>query len=122
MVETHLISQGIALFCKGVFKRPRPYVYDPAIPLSKRFDRDASRSFFSSHATAAFNNAVMAGFLCDAARLPSKQKQFILAGGMTLAVSTGLLRVLSGRHFPTDVLAGAAVGWITASLIQPLHR
>jgi len=38
-----------------------------------------------------------------------------------LAAFTAFERVESGRHFPSDVLAGAAIGTLSASIIDVLH-
>jgi membrane-associated phospholipid phosphatase len=41
---------------------------------------------------------------------------------LLLAATVGTLRVLSGKHFPTDVLTGAVVGSALGWLIPELHR
>ena len=38
-----------------------------------------------------------------------------------LAAATGVSRVRSGRHFPSDVLAGAALGTLSAGIVDSLH-
>jgi len=122
VAESNLLSQGLVHLAKGLFKRPRPYAYDAAFPASRRFTRDASRSFFSGHTAAAFNGAVMAGLLCGNARIGRESMPLVWLGGAALAASTGVLRVCSGSHFPTDVLAGAAVGGVTAFFVHRSTR
>ena len=46
----------------------------------------------------------------------------IWVGGISLAAATGALRVRSGNHFPTDVIASAAVGSFIGWLVPSLHR
>ena len=41
---------------------------------------------------------------------------------VTLAIMAGLQRVVSHSHWPSDVLAGGAIGWLTAALIQAIHH
>jgi membrane-associated phospholipid phosphatase len=42
----------------------------------------------------------------------------VIAGGGT----TGLLRVLAGKHFPTDVIVGAVAGSAVGLTVPFLHR
>lgn len=41
---------------------------------------------------------------------------------MAAATTTGVLRIVSGRHFTTDVLAGAALGALTGWLVPKWHE
>ena len=45
----------------------------------------------------------------------------VIAGSLTMALATGVQRILSGNHFITDVLAGAAIGSFTGFLVPFLH-
>ena len=38
-----------------------------------------------------------------------------------LATFTGFARVEAGRHYPSDVLAGAAIGTLSTGVIDALH-
>ncbi|MEM9023429.1 MAG: phosphatase PAP2 family protein, partial [Bacteroidota bacterium] len=40
----------------------------------------------------------------------------------TVPATTGLMRVLAGKHFPTDVITGYAVGGAIGFLVPHLHR
>jgi membrane-associated phospholipid phosphatase len=40
---------------------------------------------------------------------------------MTLAASTGVLRVAAKRHFPTDVFAGTIAGCLSATVVYRLY-
>ena len=42
----------------------------------------------------------------------------VIAGGAT----TGLFRILAGKHFPTDVLVGAVAGTAVGITVPLLHR
>ncbi len=122
LLESHLFSQGMTLLCKGVFHRPRPYVYNPSVPAAERMKKDAFRSFFSGHAASSFTNAMLAGCMYDAVHPRSQRRNWIWAGGFALATATGVFRVLSGNHFPTDVAVGAVVGCLSGYLIPAFHR
>lgn len=97
------LSAGVALAIAQVLARivdrQRPFVVDPSgVHLFARHAADAG--FPSDHATAAF--AVAVALLL----------RFRAWGGVVLAfaVALALGRVGMGVHYPSDVLAGAALG------------
>jgi len=112
-------NQGVKL----VTRRPRPFVYglapnDPAFSSSESFV-----SFFSEHASLSFAAAAFYTTLF-ALRHP-RRRGWIAAVGVAafgLAAVTAALRVEAGKHFYTDVLAGAAFGTIIGAAIPLLHR
>ncbi len=112
-----LLALGVAQLLADWVSRPRPYVAHAA-DAHLFIARSADPSFPSDHATAAFAIAV--------ALLLRHRKAGILALGLAVLVSVG--RVAVGTHYPTDVLAGAAIGALAALIIWhravrgPLHR
>jgi undecaprenyl-diphosphatase len=98
-----LLALGAADLISHIWARPRPYVTHPAdahlfIPAS------GDPSFPSDHATAAFAIAVSI--------LLRHRRAGILA--LTMAVILSVGRVVVGTHYPSDVLAGAALGTLAA--------
>jgi undecaprenyl-diphosphatase len=97
------LGAGLALLCAQVVSRavdrPRPFVADPAgVHLFAKHAADAG--FPSDHATAAF---------AIATALALRDRRW---GGVVLVLATVLAvgRVALGVHYPSDVLAGAALG------------
>lgn len=92
-----------------IWQRPRPYQAHPlgVIPL---LARSTDPSFPSDHASAAFGIAV--GIL-----LIHRRAGYLF---LSMAVLIAVSRVATGMHYPTDVLAGAAIGsaagYVTARL------
>jgi membrane-associated phospholipid phosphatase len=118
--ESQLLTLGLTRLIKGAARRPRPYAYGlngASIPPSG----DAFRSFVSWHAAAAFNGAVLAGLWIGDGGRNGRTVRMVRVAGPSLAVLTAAGRVLSGRHFPTDVLAGAAVGAAAGWLVATAH-
>ncbi|HEY4462667.1 MAG TPA: phosphatase PAP2 family protein [Streptosporangiaceae bacterium] len=88
---------------KGLSGRRRP---DFEVPAPRRLPKPSSSSFPSGHAANA------AAFATGAAiEMPS-----LAAPAIGLAVLVGASRVATGLHYPSDVLAGAAIGTAAALL------
>src|SRR4051794_170274 len=115
------LSAGLALLfasqLANLVGRPRPFVDEPGT-VHLLVAHAADPGFPSDHATAAFAIAV--------AILLRNRRWGLLAMAMAVALAIG--RVAVGVHFPTDVLAGAALGTATALVLyvppvrRPLHR
>jgi undecaprenyl-diphosphatase len=98
-------SWTVAEGAKYLFDRARPFIWDTEIaPLIKT---PSSSSFPSGHsATAA------AGALTLSVLYPPLAPALVLAGALVV-----LSRVYLGVHFPFDVLAGVAIGTLTAAAV-----
>lgn len=120
--ETMALGAVLPELAKTTARRFRPYAYRADVPLSTKLDSEAKGSFFSRHATLAFASAV---FLCstyDEYHPESRARPYLWTGSLAAAAVVGYMRCESGRHFPSDVLAGAAVGSALGYLVPRLHR
>lgn len=122
--EAMLFQSGLVFMLKSLVTRTRPFVYnhDPDIPPESKQIVYARRSFPSAHAATAFTSAVFMGTVYSALNPGSSATPWVWAGSLTAASLTGYFRILGGQHFPTDVLAGAAIGALTGWLVPALHR
>ena len=104
-------ANGVYRILKTAAGRIRPYMYF-ANPSQKGIaDGDFYRSWPSGHSANVF---ITFGFLLTwfAVRYTdSKLKKPVLTVSFLLCLTTMLLRLLSGNHFLTDVLTGAALGF-----------
>jgi len=112
------ISALGAGFTKLLFQRHRPEAYT-APPDAWRWEgpvrgATGNYSFVSSHAFSAFAWATV-----TAKSVESKALRVIL---YSLAGSVGISRVMAGRHWASDVVAGSALGWFTGSLLYRLQE
>jgi membrane-associated phospholipid phosphatase len=121
IAETGLLTTAIASLGTLPAERPRPYVYSDKAPLELRQSGDAGLSFISSHTAISFSLATST-FLALRRIYPRSAVSWVALGiGLAGASSVGVARVLAGRHFPTDVLAGAVVGSAIGVLVPSLH-
>lgn len=118
--ETVLATYGISEMVKGLVDRNRPYLYtgDYAIATD---DGDWKSSFFSGHTSRAFAGATFLSYVFCTYYPDSGWKYPVVIGSYALAATTAALRVTSGKHYLSDVLAGAAVGSLIGFLVPYLH-
>lgn len=119
--EALAISSSLVSYSKTMRVHPTPLVYgSSASDEEKRAGHNVS-SFFSGHTTAAFTTAVFTGYTFQLKHPGSPLVPWVWGGSMAAAAAVGSLRVAAGKHFPTDVLAGAAVGSLCGYLVPRLH-
>lgn len=121
-LETLLINTSLTFITQSTASRVRPFVYNNNIPIEERRVKAARRSFYSGHvshvaALSFFTASVFSDLYPD-----SKYKWAWWLGSASLPAITAYLRYDAGKHFPTDVLTGYAVGTIVGCLIPKLHK
>ncbi len=119
--ETMLLSGGATALFKHTVQRPRPFTYndDPRIDPALRLSGMGRRSFPSGHAAQSF--AAMVFLATVHGKLQPRGEGWVWAGCLGAAATVGWLRYEAGYHFPTDVLAGAAIGATAGWLVPHLH-
>ena len=75
----------------------------------ERPDNSDSFSFPSGHTTQAYASATLTSRNLDSIQLSKKSRQNSQLGIKTMAAATAWARVEAKRHYPSDVLAGAAL-------------
>ncbi len=106
---TLLASYSVRTLLKNAIARPRPYQLPGHID-SRPDPLDDNQSFPSGHTLMAFSSAAFTQTVFSLNYPNSPYKTSVTATTWILAATTAVLRVASGSHFVTDVLAGAAIG------------
>jgi membrane-associated phospholipid phosphatase len=121
IAESIVATSGFASLTSAAVRRPRPYMYGDDAPLDVRKSGDGALSFFSGHTSTAFA-ASLALYSTLRRRHPNSSIPFVALGtSLATASLVGTSRILAGKHFPTDVIAGAAVGSAMGTLVPALH-
>jgi membrane-associated phospholipid phosphatase len=84
----------------------------------ERPDQSDDHGFPSGHSTRAFAYAAMSSRNLDAMEMPDGARMPLKGLFTTLAAGTAWARVEGERHYPSDVLAGAAVGNFMALFVH----
>ena len=121
--ETLLIANGLKEISKMIINRYRPMCYFNDGDSYSRYKNsgDFANSFVSGHSTMAFAGAAFTSYVFCKSFPDSKYKYAVCAGSFSFALATAVVRVLSGNHFVSDVLAGAVLGSAVGILVPWLH-
>jgi membrane-associated phospholipid phosphatase len=127
LAETAALTFGITNLTKVAARRRRPYLYNQAFTVEERAQLaresgQATLSFPSGHTSVAFAAATFLSTVYGDVHGPTRASKWIWASSLGAASLVGVARVRAGRHFPTDVLVGAAIGAAVGHLIPRLHR
>jgi membrane-associated phospholipid phosphatase len=115
-VETLSVNGALVVIAKYLTQRPLPLTYEgrPRYVESPR----GYRSFYSGH-----TSTVAAALTATAWTIRRREGEqiwpWVLAGVTTASVAVE--RVAGGRHFPTDVVAGAVAGLVVGTAVPWLH-
>jgi membrane-associated phospholipid phosphatase len=113
---SQVISTGLVLVLKRSQARPRPFRSGMVLRRGSALDslvltRD-NGSFPSGHATLAFAAATSLSLSIDL--------WYVTLPTYAWATTVAWARLRQGVHYPSDVLAGAALGFTTAALVHVL--
>lgn len=107
--ESLLWAWGLKELAKNAFHRRRPW-------------SDEADSFPSGHTTLAFTGAAFATVAFERAYPGSPWTLPLGVASYGLAAGAAALRVTSGNHYLSDVVAGALVGTLAGVIVPGLHR
>ncbi|MEM9023899.1 MAG: phosphatase PAP2 family protein [Bacteroidota bacterium] len=120
--QTLMITSGLTNLTKGAVDRKRPFLYKEDVALSERVASKGPNAFFSGHTSVATASLFMtAKVFHDHCAHPGWRK-VVWASAATLSASMAWARYAAGKHFPTDVIVGYAVGASVGILIPALHK
>jgi len=122
LVESALLTDALTNFIKASVKRFRPNSYNPEVEFEVRSNRQARLSFLSGHTSMTAAMSFMSARVLTDLHPGSKWNKVIWGTAIVLPAFNGYLRTRAGRHFPTDVMAGYALGAGVGLLIPAIHK
>jgi membrane-associated phospholipid phosphatase len=116
------LSSGLVLWARSFRVHPRPLVYASGAPARDRVDSDASGSFYSGHANAAFLAATFFSCTWSLRHPGDASNAWVWGGSLAAAAGVAGLRIAAGKHYLSDVVVGAVAGAGFGLLFPWLHR
>lgn len=120
-VQSMAIQSGINLMVRSSQLWPRPFILGEKGG-EERLKGEAYGSFYSGHASAAFSVAVFTSVWFQKTYSSSKYIPYIWGTSLSLAATVSILRVVAGKHYPTDVLVGAFMGGLVSISVLKIHE
>mgnify|MGYP002622293417 CR=1 FL=1 len=120
--ESYLFGYGIRNIIKTSVRRTRPYMFTDKWDWKSVDDGDYTLSFPSGHTTDSFMGATFLSYTFWKYYPESRYRIPVIVTSYAIAATTGFLRVASGNHFMSDVLAGAALGSAVGFLVPFVHE
>ena len=121
-IEVFFLNLGLTGLTKELVRRPRPYVYNPDVPMSIKTSRDATTSMYSGHTSTAASMSMFTAITLQHYYKGSKWTPLIWTSAAILPLGTGILRYRAGKHFWSDILVGYIAGSLTGLLVPIMHR
>jgi hypothetical protein len=123
MIESWTVNGLTVEILKQATDRTRPFVSysSPSDEiLTAQAEHDAAMSFPSGHtAFSAVTSFGAARMLDDADVMPG---WLAYTGATIVTASIGTMRVLAGKHYPTDVIVGGSIGAAYGLLFPAIHH
>lgn len=85
--------------------------------ISRSRPNGGGKSFPSGHSSNAFSSATLANRNLDSIQMPEKFRMPLQLSNIALATGVSWARMEQGAHYPSDVLAGAALGHFLSAFI-----
>lgn len=123
VLYTEALSITGTLYTSSTYiNRYRPATYNDALTVQQKRSGNQRNSFFAGHvALVATSTFFTAKVYSD--YHPHSGFRWVLYGVAAAATgATGYLRHRAGKHFPSDILIGSAIGTLSGILVPQLHK
>ncbi len=120
--ESVLLASGLTNTVKEMVQRPRPYLYDADLAALAGGGHGDLLSFWSGHTANVAALTFSTAYMVQHSNASAALKTGTWVAAALVPAAMGYLRVRAGRHFPTDVLAGYAVGAAVGIAVPFFHR
>lgn len=105
-----------------VVDRYRPETYNTDIPVDERTTGNNKDAFIAGHPALVATGTFFAASVYADYHPESNWKYVGYGIAVAATGTTAYLRLLAGKHFPTDLMAGIAVGTLSGILVPKFHK
>ena len=119
-----------ALSITGVFytgsnyfvNRYRPLAYNPEVPMDERRSGCSTNSFIGGHPAMVATSVFFIAKVYADYHPESKFKWVLYTAASASTFATAYLRYKGGKHFPSDLITGVAIGTLSGILVPQFHK
>ena len=119
-----------ALSITGVFytgsnyfvNRYRPLAYNPEVPMDERRSGGSTNSFIGGHPAMVATSVFFIAKVYADYHPESKFKWVLYTAASASTFATAYLRYKGGKHFPSDLITGVAIGTLSGILVPQFHK
>jgi membrane-associated phospholipid phosphatase len=104
------------------FNRYRPAAYSDALTVEQRRSGNQRNSFFAGHVALVATSTFFTAKVYSDYHPKSKFRWVLYGVAIGATGATGYLRHRAGKHFPSDIILGTAVGALSGILVPQLHK
>lgn len=120
--ESFAVSAAVTYIVRVSTRRPRPFMYIDGAYGDRRTSVEATESFWSGHVSYVMAFGVSAAYLISRRHgVRSPWTWLAWTAALGVGTSSAVLRVLSGDHFLSDVLAAMGFGAGVGLLVPVIH-
>lgn len=120
--EAFAINGAITESLKLAVRRPRPYTAFAGADPALLAEVDSEMSFPSGHTSFTATAAFTAARMFDIGGATPGRAALGYGAATALTATVGTMRVVAGRHHPSDVIAGALIGGAVGWIVPTLHH
>lgn len=122
LLEGFFINDAVTNFFKTGVQRYRPFAYNENVPLEAKLNPNVRYSFLSGHTSMTAMLSVFSAKVISDYHGDFKLKPLVWGVALAIPAATGYMRYKAGKHFPTDIAAGYALGAAVGYMIPELHK
>ena len=104
------------------FDRYRPLAYNASVSTEEKMRGGSKNSFFAGHVALVATSTFFTAKVFSDYHPNSKLKYLFYGAAVVSTAGTGYLRHRGGKHFPSDIILGTAVGTLSGLLVPHFHK
>jgi membrane-associated phospholipid phosphatase len=102
--------------------RYRPLAYNPEVSIDERKKGGTKNSFFAGHVALVATSSFFTAKVFSDYHPQSKLRWIFYSAAIVATSGTAYLRHRGGKHFPSDILIGTAIGTLSGLLVPHFHK